>query len=209
MLSDTSSIASPVVSPNVSPNLSQERLSRHQAKPPLISSPPKIPRSQQVIMCPAYKRYLIGTPPPILVIHLKRFQQVSKPPMMSFSSGFKKLEDFVSFPEGLDIGPFLAPKKEEFGLGSGRGKSKHRPKKPERCMYRLYAVVVHIGNMVNLVLLVSQCCADIVLAWRSLHCVHCNSFHLKRYPRKSAFHLPFNVYSFWFRESTSSEVGIH
>ena len=182
MLSDTSSIASPVVSPNVSPNLSQEQLPRHRAKPPLKPlkpSLPKIPRSKQVIMCPAYKRYLIGTPPPILVIHLKRFQQVSKSPMMSFSSGFKKLEDFVSFPEDLDIGPFLAPKKEDFGLGPGRGKLKHSPKKPERCMYRLYAVVVHIGNMVSSVLLVCHCGSDIFLAWGSLHCVHCSSYQVR------------------------------
>ncbi|KAJ4468897.1 hypothetical protein J3R30DRAFT_3555146 [Lentinula aciculospora] len=117
---------------------------------------PKGPKP--TIMRPAYKRYLIATPPPVLVIHLKRFQQISKNPVMSFSSGFKKLEDYVAFPEYFDLTPFLAPKKEDFGLGKGKGKGKSagvdigmkRSKdNKERCMYRLYAVVVHIGNMLG------------------------------------------------------------
>jgi ubiquitin C-terminal hydrolase len=95
----------------------------------------------------AYKRYLIGTPPPVLVIHLKRFQHISRTYMMSFSHGLKKLDDYVTFPEYLDLTPFLAPKKEDFGLGRGLS-IRHRAKEKERCMYRLYAVVVHIGNMV-------------------------------------------------------------
>ena len=95
----------------------------------------------------AYKRYLIGTPPPVLVIHLKRFQQISRSYMMSFSHGLKKLDDYITFPEYLDLTPFLAPKKEDFGLGRGLS-IRNRAKEKERCMYRLYAVVVHIGNMV-------------------------------------------------------------
>ncbi len=100
-----------------------------------------------------FKRYLIAVPPPILVIHLKRFQQISKsnPYAMAFSSGFKKLEDYVSFPEYFDLAPFLAPKKEDFGLGKKGRKSKERLS-DERCRYRLYAVVVHIGNMVRVAL---------------------------------------------------------
>jgi ubiquitin C-terminal hydrolase len=99
-------------------------------------------------MRPAYKRYLIATPPPILVIHLKRFQQLSKSGVMSFSSagGFKKLDDYVQFPEHLDLTPFLAPKKEAYGLGK---KSRTGIVQEERCKYCLYAVVVHIGNMLG------------------------------------------------------------
>jgi len=77
---------------------------------------------------------------------------------MSFSHGFKKLDDYVSFPEYLDLTPFLAPKKEDYGLGR-KGKEKRSEKAKEkrkgvssdeeRSMYRLYAVVVHIGNMVG------------------------------------------------------------
>ena len=157
MLSDSSSVGSPAVSPAASPNISAEQLPPVSFTPPILGPPlvpthTKIPRSKQVIMRPAFKRYLIATPPPVLVIHLKRFQQMTKAPVMSFSSGFKKLEDFVAFPECLDISPFIAPRKEDFGLGK-RDKSNVPSKKAGRCMYRLYAVVVHIGNMVRVKLL--------------------------------------------------------
>jgi len=122
------------------------------------NKPTKSKQPKPTLMRPAYKRYLIATPPPILVIHLKRFQQVSKVPMMSFSTGFKKMDDYVAFPEFLDLTPFMAPKKEDFGLGSEKGKVKDLKrekerkkggKEKERVVYRLYAVVVHIGNMVG------------------------------------------------------------
>jgi ubiquitin carboxyl-terminal hydrolase 16/45 len=112
-----------------------------------------LPRSKQVIYRRALKRYLIARPPPILVIHLKRFQQVSKSTITMFGN-LKKLDDYVSFPEVLDIRPFLAPKKEDYGLGRGalRGRVTEKGKRDEDrpCMYRLYAVVVHIGNMVRI-----------------------------------------------------------
>ncbi|KAG2003295.1 ubiquitin carboxyl-terminal hydrolase 4, variant 2 [Coprinopsis cinerea AmutBmut pab1-1] len=119
--------------------------------------PKKPPKPKPVIMRPAYKRYLIATPPPVLVIHLKRFQQLNKNnPFTSFSYGFKKLDDYVTFPEYLDLAPFLAPKKEDYGLGSKKNRLKNKLKvgmgqkaEEERCMYRLYAVVVHIGNMLG------------------------------------------------------------
>ena len=156
MLSDSLSIGSRAASPVASPSMSVEQLllpatTQSMPGPPAAPTPPKVSRSKQVIMRPAFKRYLIATPPPVLVIHLKRFQQVSKTPMMSFSSGFKKLEDFVAFPQYLDIGPFIAPRKEDFGLGKGR-RLKTSSKRMGRCMYRLYAVVVHIGNMVCFIL---------------------------------------------------------
>ena len=108
---------------------------------------PKEKKPKPVVMRPAYKRYLISLPPPVLVIHLKRFQQTSKMPLISFSHGLKKLDDYISFPEYLDLKPFLAPKKEDYGLG--KKKKKKAKTKEDRCMYRLYAVVVHIGNMVS------------------------------------------------------------
>jgi hypothetical protein len=155
MLSDCSSIGSLATSIG-SPRVSAEQLApvtmHSTARPPPLPTPSKIPRSKQVIMRPAFKRYLIASPPPVLVIHLKRFQQLSKAPLLSFSSGFKKLDDFVAFPERLDITPFIAPRKEDYGLGKG-SRSKGQPKTAGRCMYRLYAVVVHIGNMVCLILL--------------------------------------------------------
>ncbi|KDR72622.1 hypothetical protein GALMADRAFT_252776 [Galerina marginata CBS 339.88] len=140
------------------PKLQTPAQSQSSSAPlPTPKKPSKPPKP--VIMRPAYKRYLIATPPPVLVIHLKRFQQTSKTPLMmsmSFSHGFKKLDDYVSFPEHLDLAPFLAPRKEDYGLGrKDKGKERDREKKvkvhskEDRCMYRLYAVVVHIGNMLG------------------------------------------------------------
>ena len=166
-LSDVSSIASASASPSASPNVSLERLPPTSIQPTSIPSSDnnasratvatKVPRAEQVILRRTYKRYLIATPPPILIIHLKRFQQTSKSPYaMSFSSGVKKLDDTVAFPEYLDLAPYLAPKKEDSGLGKKKRKSRDGEKEKEKgtetdgdCMYRLYAVVVHIGNMVS------------------------------------------------------------
>ncbi|CAE6457633.1 unnamed protein product [Rhizoctonia solani] len=112
---------------------------------------PAIPRSQQYIHRRALKRYLIATPPPVLVIHLKRFHQVAGAGTLLFGS-LRKLDDFVAFPEVLDIAPFVAPNREEYGLKGwgkkvgwfGQKKDKEVPVK-----YRLYAVVVHIGSMIG------------------------------------------------------------
>lgn len=143
----TTSVRSTDTSTSV--EVSYDAMHKTQSPPHLAIKKPSRPKP--VIMRPAYKRYLIGTPPPILVIHLKRFQQISKTHMMSFSHGFKKLDDYVTFPEYLDLTPYLAPKKEDFGLGK-KGKAKvhgeHR-ETDDKCMYRLYAVVVHIGNMLG------------------------------------------------------------
>ncbi|KAM5541746.1 hypothetical protein V8D89_004475 [Ganoderma adspersum] len=148
-LSDRS--ASP--SPSVSPRSSVEKLSDTQLPSPLSSPRPprrrvqdrQVPRSKQVVPRRMYKRYLISRPPPILVIHLKRFQQTSKN-SVSLYGGFKKLDEFVAFPEYLDLAPFLAPRREDFAAEKTE-KGKH--KTHEKCMYRLYAVVVHIGNMLG------------------------------------------------------------
>lgn len=135
-----------------------------------------LPRSKQVIYRRALKRYLIARPPPILVIHLKRFQQVSKSPVTLFGS-LKKLDDYVSFPEYLDMRPFLAPKREDYGLGRGelKGKiiEKGRREEDQACVYRLYSVVVHIGNMVRPTsALFTETHACLSLAWRPLHRLH-------------------------------------
>ncbi|TDL19600.1 cysteine proteinase [Rickenella mellea] len=119
---------------------------------PRTSGKSEVPRSKQVIFRRHYKRYLVASPPPVLVVHLKRFQQVGKSPFQSFAN-FKKLDDFVSFPEYLDLKPFLLPKKDDYGLGKKRAADKSstagKHDRDEKCMYRLYAVVVHIGNMLG------------------------------------------------------------
>lgn len=153
LLSVYSDVSSPA-SPNPSPNASQEHLRQPSPTPDTRSKdgrhPSGVPRSRQYLLRPAYKRYLIATPPPILVVHLKRFQQLSKAPVVSFSTGFKKLDDYISFPEYLDLAPYLAPRREDY-FDSKIAVTRGRARRPTPCMYRLYAVVVHIGNMVCVV----------------------------------------------------------
>ena len=154
LLSVYSDVSS-VVSSHPSPNASQDHLK--QPSPTADAQrakdkrhPSGVPRSRQFLLRPAYKRYLIATPPPILVVHLKRFQQLSKTPVVSFSTGFKKLDDYISFPEYLDLAPYLAPRREDY-FDSKVAVARGRARRPAPCMYRLYAVVVHIGNMVCVV----------------------------------------------------------
>lgn len=134
----------------------------------------RVKRADQIILRHAFKRYLIDVPPPVLVIHLKRFQQLHQSAGGLFAGGAKKLEDFISFPEFLDLRPFLAPRKEKYGLNE-RGRTSRQHLDPRRglgakqgrhphhhwswsdgkedeeppVIYRLYAVVVHIGSMVG------------------------------------------------------------
>ena len=71
-------------------------------------------QSWQYLLQPTYKCYLITTLPPILVVHLKRFQQLSRMPVVLFSTGFKKLDDYISFLEYLDLASYLAPRREDY-----------------------------------------------------------------------------------------------
>ena len=141
--SDMSSAASS----NPSLNASQDHLQQPRSEDKR-HHPSGVPRSRQFLLRPAYKRYLIATPPPVLVVHLKRFQQLSRMPVVSFSTGFKKLDDYISFPEYLDLAPYLAPRREDY-FDSKVAVARGRARRPAPCMYRLYAVVVHIGNMVR------------------------------------------------------------
>jgi ubiquitin carboxyl-terminal hydrolase 16/45 len=118
------------------------------------SEPPRRKHKiKEVLMRRAYKRYLIAKPPPVLVVHLKRFQQVSKSPS-TFFGNLKKVDDYIQFPEYLDLSGFLAPSPSDFGLARGREGSaegvKSQERREELSTYRLVAVVVHIGNMVCL-----------------------------------------------------------
>lgn len=76
--------------------------------PSRMQLPTLPPRSQRFIPRRAHKRYLISSLPPILVLHLKRFQQTHKSMFSSFGD-LKKLDDKVTFPLYLDMAPFMAP----------------------------------------------------------------------------------------------------
>ncbi|MCO5565471.1 hypothetical protein L7F22_019144 [Adiantum nelumboides] len=60
----------------------------------------------------ALKRFLIAETPKVFVFHFKRFQATGRG--FSFSTSFKKIDDYVSFPEYLDVKPWLAPPREEY-----------------------------------------------------------------------------------------------
>ncbi|EPQ29489.1 uncharacterized protein PFL1_02708 [Pseudozyma flocculosa PF-1] len=85
-----------------------------ETRPAAPSSKPKGPkRSTQSLPRRALKRYLIASAPPVLVFHLKRFQATGRG-FVSGLAGFKKIDDQVTFPEYLDITPWLAPPREEY-----------------------------------------------------------------------------------------------
>ncbi|OCF36581.1 hypothetical protein I316_01832 [Kwoniella heveanensis BCC8398] len=125
---------------------------------------PKIKRRKtnhaHVVMGRAFKRYLIAKAPEIMVFHFKRFKQTHKS-NYGFSSFYdlKKIDDFVSFPELLDLAPFLAPNRRDYKVQQTSNgpratymewaNPEQGPSELEPVMYRLYAVVVHLGTMIG------------------------------------------------------------
>ncbi|TPX55921.1 hypothetical protein PhCBS80983_g04927 [Powellomyces hirtus] len=97
----------------------------------------------------AYKRYLMHTTPEVLVVHLKRFQQVG------FGGRTKKVEDVVAFEYEMDVSSFLAPPEVEKAVKEGSSDGNvARPVTPPGARarrrdgkYRLYGVVVHGGGL--------------------------------------------------------------
>ncbi|KAJ3180431.1 Ubiquitin carboxyl-terminal hydrolase 45 [Geranomyces variabilis] len=112
------------------------------------------PPERPPVQTRAFKRYLIHTAPEVLVVHLKRFQQVG------FGGRTKKLEDVVAFDKELDVGAFLAPADvakvvESADVADAAASSSEPPPPPpvsdtirRACgKYRLYGVVVHGGGL--------------------------------------------------------------
>jgi len=85
-----------------------------QIQPLSISKPTGPKRSSQSLPRRALKRYLISSAPPVLIFHFKRFQATGKGFASLGGSNFKKIDDLVSYPEYLDIAPWLAPPREEY-----------------------------------------------------------------------------------------------
>ncbi|KAM0788248.1 hypothetical protein ACM66B_001399 [Microbotryomycetes sp. NB124-2] len=121
---------------------------------------PKAPPKARYILRKAHKRYLVSAPdlPPVLVIHLKRFQQTNKSSLFGapFTS-LKKRDDALTFPQELDLAPFLAPPgkppKRGAAATSGVAEQGGRAVVPEVAVgaarYSLYAVIVHFGTLVT------------------------------------------------------------
>ena len=76
--------------------------------------------------CDASKKYSIKNAPPVLVVHVKRFAQTAR--------GFKKLNTFVSYPEELDIRPYMY-------------ENNNNNSDDMLCKYDLNGVVVHGGTL--------------------------------------------------------------
>lgn len=80
----------------------------------------------------ATKRFLVSSPPAILILHLKRFQ--IGPRCM-----FRKMTKHVDFPTVLDLAPFCAMDKLKKLPNVTRGQNE--------LLYSLYGVVEHSGGM--------------------------------------------------------------
>lgn len=80
----------------------------------------------------ATKRFLVSSPPAILILHLKRFQ--IGPRCM-----FRKMSKHVDFPTILDLAPFCAMDKVNKLPNVNRGQNE--------LLYSLYGVVEHSGGM--------------------------------------------------------------
>ncbi len=85
----------------------------HSSTKPSTSERSGPKRSAQSLPRRALKRYLIASAPPVLIFHLKRFQATGRG-FVSGLAGFKKIDDQVTFPEYLDITPWLAPPREDY-----------------------------------------------------------------------------------------------
>ncbi|KAJ9118222.1 hypothetical protein QFC22_004129 [Naganishia vaughanmartiniae] len=118
---------------------------------------PQRRHSTHYVLRRAFKRYMIARAPPVLVFHFKRFRPPSKSSNMyaaSFAS-LKKSDEFISFPDLLDLSPFIAPSRSDYKItigpdGVGRAPYMEHPSGdmgPELTpmRYKLYSVVVHVG----------------------------------------------------------------
>ncbi|NXW94611.1 UBP16 hydrolase, partial [Alopecoenas beccarii] len=86
-----------------------------------------IKSEKKCIYTNAKKQMLISLAPPILTLHLKRFQQ----------AGFnlRKVNRHIKFPEVIDLAPFCTTK------------CKNVPEGNTKVLYSLYGVVEHSGTM--------------------------------------------------------------
>ena len=100
------------------PTTTQPPITHPQPAPLTTKKPLRAPKL--VIMQPAYKRYLIAMLPSMLVFHLKQFRPITKTHLISSSHGSKEPDNYVTFSEYTPFDAFLAPRKEDYGLGKRR-----------------------------------------------------------------------------------------
>lgn len=86
-------------------------------RPPM----PQRRKSTHYVLRRAFKRYMIARAPPVLVFHFKRFRLPSKS-SGSYATSFaslKKSDEFISFPDLLDLSPFIAPSRSDYKIAIG------------------------------------------------------------------------------------------
>ncbi|XKL60826.1 hypothetical protein PGB90_007883 [Kerria lacca] len=94
----------------------------------------KVTNEKKPVYQPITKQLLIKSPPPVLILHLKRFEMRNT---FSFNSvSLRKAEKVITFPLILDIGSFCSVNCEKL-LVSGQ----------KRILYSLYGVVEHSGSL--------------------------------------------------------------
>lgn len=86
----------------------------------------------------ASKRALIAVPPPVLTLHLKRFEADG----YRRSVSLKKISTFVSFPLTFDLSPFVSQMYTYLTPSNGQSIVDDRP-----LIYGLYGVVEHSGTL--------------------------------------------------------------
>ncbi|KAJ1553247.1 Ubiquitin carboxyl-terminal hydrolase 16, partial [Cladochytrium tenue] len=90
--------------PSSSQGASRLRLrTRSESATAAAAAKDKAAASQPPGLTRGFKRYLLHSAPRVLVLHLKRFQQLGA------SGRTRKVEEHVAFTQTLDLAPFLAP----------------------------------------------------------------------------------------------------
>ncbi|XP_062511576.1 ubiquitin carboxyl-terminal hydrolase 16-like isoform X2 [Corticium candelabrum] len=106
--------------------MSENQGDRHESE-----TPAKSPLETKPTMPPVYtvatKQLLLHRLPPVLTLHLKRFQQVRY--------GLQKITEAVLFPFILDLAPFCT------------GSCKTPANEEGRILYSLYGIVEHVGTL--------------------------------------------------------------
>ena len=92
--------------------------------------------SEQKQLTNASKRALIALPPPVLTLHLKRFEAEGN----RRSINLKKISTFVSFPATFDLSPFVSKIYNYLTPITGHQKT-------NAIIYQLYGVVEHTGSL--------------------------------------------------------------
>lgn len=101
-----------------------EENSSDDGEPRVTITRPPMPqrrKSTHYVLRRAFKRYMIARAPPVLVFHFKRFRLPSKS-SGTYASSFaslKKSDEFISFPELLDLSPFIAPSRSDYKIAIG------------------------------------------------------------------------------------------